>query len=256
MAIDLPVKGRAAKTGYSRDLFGAGWVDINSNGCDTRNDMLRKYLNNKVMSGSCKVMEGTLSDPYTASSIRFVIGGASEVDIDHMVPLSDAWQKGAQKWDFAKRVALANDPLNLQPTDSSTNRQKGDGDAATWLPPNAPYRCQYVARIVAVKKKYGVWVTRAEKDAMVAVLSTCPNLAATSPGDQSTTASNTGGSDPGQGLPSSAPTKAAPGGGGALDERFGTCGAAKAAGLGPYRQGSDPEYEWYIDRDGDGVVCE
>ena len=192
----LVVKGRAAKTGYARDRFGTGWVDVNRNGCDTRNDMLARDLTNLVMSGSCKVMAGTLKDPYTAQSIRFVRGGPSEVDVDHMVPLSDAWQKGAQSWAFAKRVAFANDPLNLQPTDSSTNRQKGDSDAASWLPPNKSYRCMYVARQAAVKKKYGLWVTSAEKAAMLRVLGSCPGLRLPPPGSQPTLASNTGGSDP------------------------------------------------------------
>ena len=89
----LPVKGRAPKTGYSRDQFGQAWFDTDRNGCDTRNDILRRDLKSRQMKNACKVMAGTLApDPYTASSIRFVYGGASEVDIDHVVALSDAWQ--------------------------------------------------------------------------------------------------------------------------------------------------------------------
>jgi hypothetical protein len=249
----LPAKGRGPKTGYARDQFGSAWVDVDRNGCDTRNDMLRKYLTSKVMSGTCKVLSGYLADPYTATTIKIVYGGASEVDIDHVVPLSDAWQKGAARWVFAKRVAFANDPLNLQPTDSSANRQKGDGDAATWLPPNKSYRCDYVARQIAVKKKYGVYVTAAEKAAMIAVLSKCPGQEIPPPGSQPTIASNTGGSAPSSSTP--APTKSS-GVGGGLDPRFATCKAAKAAGYGPYYRGKDPEYVWYTDRDKDGIVCE
>ena len=92
-----------------------------------------------------------------------------------MVALSDAWQKGAQGWDTARRTAFANDPLNLLAVDGPLNMQKGDGDAATWLPPNRSYRCAYVARQVAVKISYGVWMTQAEKNAIATVLSTCPN---------------------------------------------------------------------------------
>src|SRR5262249_50808797 len=112
--------------------------------------------------------------PYTATAIAYVRGGESEVDIDHVVALGDAWQKGAQQWPSGRRIAFANDPLNLLAVDSSANRQKGDGDAATWLPPNKAFRCAYVARQIAVTRKYGAWVTRAEHDAMARVLSRCP----------------------------------------------------------------------------------
>ena len=249
----LPVKGRAAKTGYARTQFGPAWVDINRNGCDSRNDMLGAYLTSKVMSGSCKVLSGVLADPYTGAAVTFVYGGASEVDIDHLVALSDAWQKGAARWPYAKRVAFANDPLNLQPTDASANRQKSDSDAASWLPPNKSYRCTYVARQAAVKKKYGVWVTSAEKAAMLAILDRCPGQALPKPGPQPTIASNTGGPAPAS-SPTRAPTTKPSSGG--LDPDYGTCKAAKAAGKGPYYQGKDPEYSWYTDRDHDGIVCE
>jgi len=121
------------------------------------------------------VLTGTLADPYTATSVGFARGGAPDVDIDHVVALSDAWQKGAQRWSPARRVAFANDPLNLLSVDATLNRRKGDGDAATWLPPNKAFRCEYVARQIAVKRKYGAWVTAAERDAMRRVLSRCPD---------------------------------------------------------------------------------
>ncbi len=254
LVLALTVKGRAAKTGYDRDQFGPAWVDVNRNGCDTRNDMLITHLTDRQMSGSCKVLAGTLADPYTATSIRFVRGGDSEVDVDHVVALSDAWQKGAAPWPYAKRVAFANDPLNLQPTDAGANRQKGDSDAASWLPPNKAYRCAYVARQAAVKKKYGVWVTRAERDIMLAVLRKCPGEPAPQPGAQPTIASNTGGPPPGS-SPTPSPKPPAPSGGG-TDPQFGTCADAKDAGYGPYVSGTDPEYSWYRDRDNDGIVCE
>jgi len=252
----LKVKGRAPKTGYAREMFGPAWVDVDRNGCDTRNDMLITTLDDRTMSGSCKVLSGTLADPYTATTILFVRGGASEVDVDHLVSLSDAWQKGATPWPYAKRVAFANDPLNLQPTDASANRQKGDGDAATWLPPNKAYRCAYVARQIAVKKKYGLWVTGAERDAMVRVLRSCPDQALPGPGPQPTIASNTGGPPPGSTpKPTPKPTATKPASG-SLDPRFSTWKEAIAAGYSDYVEGVDPEYYWYIDRDNDGVVCE
>jgi hypothetical protein len=249
----LPVKGRSAKTGYARTQFGPAWVDINRNGCDSRNDMLAAYLTDTVMSGSCKVLSGVLSDPYTGAAVTFVYGGASEVDIDHLVALSDAWQKGAARWPYAKRVAFANDPVNLQPTDASANRQKSDSDAASWLPPNKSYRCTYVARQAAVKKKYGVWITAAEKAAMLGILASCPGQALPKPGPQPTIASNTGGPAPAT-RSTPAPTRKPSTGG--TDPDYGTCKAAKAAGKGPYYEGKDPEYSWYTDRDHDGIVCE
>ncbi|MET8179145.1 HNH endonuclease family protein [Streptomyces sp. NPDC005336] len=171
----LTVKGRAPRTGYERGEFGSSWVDTDDNGCGTRDDILKRDLTGvRFRDGHCLVTSGTLTDdPYTGRGVRFV-RGHSKVDIDHVVALSDAWQKGAQKWDRDKRVAFANDPLNLIAVDASANRRKGDGDVATWLPPNKAYRCDYVTRQVAVKKKYGVWVTRAEKDAMKRVLGGCP----------------------------------------------------------------------------------
>ncbi|KAA0930610.1 HNH endonuclease family protein [Streptomyces apricus] len=176
-AVDsLTVKGRAPKTGYDRDKFGTPWADTDSNGCDTRDDILKRDLKEVTFSdGECSVRSGRLDpDPYTDADVTFERGGRSEVDIDHLVALSDAWQKGAQKWDASKRIALANDPLNLLAVDAGRNRSKGDGDTATWLPPHKAYRCTYVAGQVAVKKKYELWVTAAEKAAMKKVLSTCP----------------------------------------------------------------------------------
>ncbi|KOG62257.1 lipoprotein [Streptomyces griseoflavus] len=173
----LTVKGRAPKTGYARERFGTAWADTDGNHCGTRDDILKRDLTAvRFTDGHCKVASGKLAeDPYTGQAVTYE-RGRSKVDIDHLVALSDAWQKGAQQWPGRKRVALANDPLNLIAADASANRQKGDGDAATWLPPNKAYRCDYVAHQVAVKKKYGLWVTQAEKDAMTGVLKGCPAL--------------------------------------------------------------------------------
>ncbi|WP_326787313.1 HNH endonuclease family protein [Streptomyces sp. NBC_00151] len=175
-AVDsLAVKGRAPKTGYSRERFGTAWADTDANRCDTRDDILKRDLKDvKFSDGTCKVSRGVLEpDPYGGKDVTFV-RGRSLVDIDHLVALSDAWQKGAKYWDASKRIALANDPLNLRAVGASANRSKGDGDTATWLPPNKAYRCTYVAAQVAVKKKYGLWVTGAEKAAMKKVLGGCP----------------------------------------------------------------------------------
>jgi hypothetical protein len=176
----LSVKGRAPKTGYDRALFGQAWADVDRNGCDTRNDVLRRDLAPFVLkpgTNGCRVVSGTLHDPYLGRTIAFVRGPStsSEVQIDHVVPLSDAWQKGAQQWSTPQRTAFANDPLNLLAVDGLTNQRKSDSDAATWLPPNKAYRCSYAARQIAVKAKYGAWVTGAERDALGRILATCPS---------------------------------------------------------------------------------
>ena len=176
----LAAKGRAPKTGYDRALFGQAWADVDRNGCDTRNDVLRRDLTAYVLkpgTNGCLVLSGTLHDPYSGSTIAFVRGQSTsrKVQIDHVVPLSDAWQKGAQRWSTQRRTAFANDLLNLLAVDGLSNQRKSDGDVATWLPPNKAYRCPYAARQVAVKAKYGLWVTSAERDALTRILATCPS---------------------------------------------------------------------------------
>ncbi len=173
----LPVKGRAPTTGYGRDQFGQAWTDVDRNGCDTRNDVLARDLTALTLkpgTAGCVVLTGTLADPYTGADIAFERGEHSaDVQIDHVVALSDAWQKGAQQWTTAQRTAFANDPANLLAVDGPANQRKGAGDAATWLPPNTGYRCVYVARQVRVKAAYGLWVTAAEKAAMERQLDGC-----------------------------------------------------------------------------------
>ena len=170
----LQVKGRAPKTGYERAEFSDGWAEIGS--CTVRNFVLRRDLKNVTFKSGCIVNTGILADPYTSKKISFQygVGTSSKVQIDHVVALSDAWQKGAQGIGAAKRLNFYNDPLNLLAVDGPTNASKGDGDAATWLPPNKAYRCAYVARQIAVKIKYKLWLVTAEKAAMKQVLATCP----------------------------------------------------------------------------------
>ena len=174
----LAVKGRAAKTGYTRDQFGQRWADVNRNGCDTRNDILQRDLKNityKPGTHNCVVLTGTLIDPYSGIEINFVRGNVTsmEVQIDHVVALSNAWQTGAFKLTLEKRTAFANDPDNLLAVKGSLNSQKGDGDAATWLPPLKSYRCAYVTKQIVVKARYGLWVTAPEKAAMKNILAKC-----------------------------------------------------------------------------------
>lgn len=235
----LPVKGRAPKTGYSRAQFGDAWSDIDHNGCDTRNDILNRDLTAKQHKNSrgCVVISGILNDPYTGKVINFMRGKdtSEQVQIDHVVALSDAWQSGAQEISAQERLQLANDPENLLAVDGPANQQKSDSDAATWLPANASFRCSYVARQIRVKAKYHLWVKPAEKEAMINVLTPCTGAAAKpAPVPQVDT-------PPAQ---NPAPALA-----------FQTCADARAAGYRNMHRGA-PGYSDHLDGDGDGIACE
>ena len=176
---ELVVKGPAPDTGYERSQFGSAWADVDGNGCDTRNDILARDLTDLTYSTRdepCQVRTGTFQDPYTGETIDFRRGNAtsSAVQIDHVVPLLDAWRKGAQSWDAETRARFANDPLNLLASDGPSNQSKGARDASAWLPPNHAFRCPYVARQIAVKSAYGLAVTPSEAEAMERVLADCP----------------------------------------------------------------------------------
>ena len=268
---ELPVKGRAPKTDYSREQFGARWSDIDHNGCDTRNDILRRDLTDVAVAPGtrgCKVLSGDLTSPFTDESIDFVAGAqtSSEVQIDHVVPLSDAWQKGAQNLDADRRTRLANDPLNLLAVDGPSNATKGDGDAATWLPPAKAFRCEYVARQITVKQRYDLWVTDAEKRAMDGVLSQCPEQSLTvepvvpEPVDApaAPTATQPAPVEPPTVIATAAPARdapEAPAPGSQTEVYFAGCADARAAGAAPLYAGQ-PGYRPGLDGDGDGVACE
>ncbi|KQH78847.1 deoxyribonuclease [Mycobacterium gordonae] len=259
----LPIKGRAPKTGYERSLFGPAWTDDvtvagGHNGCDTRNDILRRDLDEveiKAGSKGCTVLAGVLHDPYSGATAEFRRGHdtSSEIHVDHIVALADAWQKGAQQWDPIQRRNFANDPINLQATTASINEQKSDGDAATWLPPNKSYRCTYVSRIIEVKAAYALWVTQAERDAIAGILITCGRTAAA---PEPPPAPATLPSSPTSAEPAPAPVPApvpVPTSGSSV--YYPDCKAVRNAGAAPLYAGQ-PGYRPGLDRDGDGVACE
>lgn len=173
MLDQLEVKGRAPKTGYSREQFSDGWAKID--GCDMRNLILKRDLNKVVVNQKCQVLSGVLNDPYTGTIIEFTRGKETSgaVQIDHIVAVSDAWQKGAQQLNYDQRQAFYNDPDNLIASDGTANQQKGDSDAASWLPPNKAFRCAYVSRQILIKHRYQLWVTQAEKETMTRELNKC-----------------------------------------------------------------------------------
>lgn len=282
----LEVKGRAPKTGYSREEFGPAWADVDHNGCDTRNDILNRDLEQVTYrdnTQNCVVLTGVLNDPYTATQINFQRGQdtSTAVQIDHVVALSDAWQKGAQQLTADQRRMFSNDPLNLLAVDGPANQQKGDSDAASWLPANRSFRCDYVSRQIAVKHRYDLWVTAAEKDAMARVLDACPDqevptddtiytidVTSTTTVEQPAVAPATVAPAPEAPAPVPAPAPEAPAPvqpavvppapveAAGTDPRFPNCKEAIAAGYGNYIQGINPEYNWYRDGDNDGINCE
>lgn len=276
----LPVKGRAPKTGYSRDQFGAAWSDVDHNGCDTRNDILNRDMSDKTYkegTHDCVVASGVLNDPYTGKRIDFTRGQdtSTAVQIDHVVALSNAWQTGAQQLSETTRTQFANDPYNLLAVDGPANQQKSDGDAATWLPSNKSFRCEYVARQIGVKKKYDLWVTQSEHDAMKNVLSSCPTQQVPSDGGVVTPLEAQESPEPAQeSAQTTEPTQTAEPApvqtqepepataqtqepAATTDENvtYKNCAAVRAAGKAPLYRG-DPGYSSKLDRDGDGIACE
>jgi Protein of unknown function (DUF1524)/Excalibur calcium-binding domain len=248
----LVVAADGSMQAYARDAFGAAWTDTDRNGCDTRNDILRRDLTAVALepgTHGCVVLSGALMDPYSGNPMPFKRGGLT-IQIDHVVSLGDAWRAGANAWPYAKLLALANDPIELLAVNGGLNEAKGDSDAADWLPPS--HICEYAARQVAVKAKYELTITQEEHDALASALQGCP-LQALPSGGNPTLAPNRSPAPRPTATTSVAPT--GPGRKGA-DPDYGTCANAQAHGAGPYYAGTDSEYTFYEDRDGDGVVCE
>ncbi len=177
----LQIKSWDRAQDFKRYRFGQAWsddvnVEFGHNGCDTRDDILRRDLANLVVRpGTCFAQSGTLHDPYTGTTIDFVRGPdtSDSVEIDHVVSLADAWYKGARLWEAQRRVDFANDPINLLAVSPKANFDKAFRDAASWLPPNEAFRCDFVARQVNVKTVYGLWVSSKEKQAIAEVLARC-----------------------------------------------------------------------------------
>lgn len=172
----VAVKGRGPKTGYERDKFGYAWTDsapggipFARNGCDSRNDLLKRDGEKvRFRAGShCVVASMTLRDPYTGRTIAWTKSRATTVQIDHVMPLSYDWQMGAAHWAKGKQEDIANDPLNLIPVDGPSNGAKSDSGPATWLPPNKRIRCSYAVRFAQVSLKYALPVTAADKRMML-----------------------------------------------------------------------------------------
>ena len=232
----------AIHTGYNRDFFNA-WIDADSDGCNTRAEVLMaESLTSVASRGTCTITTGQWISAYDGASVS----DASSLDIDHFVPLNEAWISGAYGWDSATRVRYGNDlgyDASLLAVTASSNRSKSDKDPAKWMPTNHSYFCDYVATWVAVKWRWSLSVDSLERLTLQSVLNGCSTVTISLPEK----------ADIGVGV---APEQSAPVSDGVLDPNYGTCSVAQANGAGPYYQGVDPEYAWYRDRDKDGVVCE
>lgn len=237
---------------YSRARFGS-WLDADGDCSNTRAEVLRAESRATVTANaSCTVKTGSWTSKYDGT--RFT--AATYLDIDHLVPLKEAWTSGAYAWSARKRAAYANDlgyGASLIAVSVHANRAKGDGEPTTWLPAATGYRCAYLKNWVAVKYRWGLAVNTTEKSVLSRGLATyCTSYRVVKPAAPNIARLVGGGSTP---TPTTKPTTAPPTA--STDPRYDTCTAAKAAGAHtPYYRGADPEYAWYTDRDGDGVVCE
>jgi Excalibur calcium-binding domain/Protein of unknown function (DUF1524) len=258
LANDLEVRDRD-RVGYKRYKFGQAWADVDRNGCDQRNDVLRRdmvNLHTKPGTNGCALARGTLSlegDSYAAKRVRFKRGNG-KVEIDHVVSLADAWRAGAYAWDVDQREEFANDFMNLEALDSETNQDKNDETAAGWLPDDDDDQCALVVRQITIKHRYELSITPAEQQAMQQVL--------TSPvcdgGDikpqkvkefKAPKAKPIGEPKPKpKPEPKSDPTPD-------REPYYRNCAAVRAAGAAPIYRG-EPGYARHLDRDGDGVGCE
>jgi hypothetical protein len=226
-------------SGYDRDLF-QHWIDADSDGCNTRREVLIiESISDPQVGERCAVY-GTWLSHYDNRKIT----DAAELDIDHMVPLAEAWRSGAYRWSADTRKRFANDlgfAGSLIAVTASSNRSKSDNDPASWLPSNDSYLCQYSYHWLAVKYRWSLTIDSDEALALAKLVPSCrgdyeiPNKAEVT-----------------LGAPQPAPTSTKTG----QDPRFGTCREAKANGFGPYVKGVDAEYDWYRDGDSDGMVCE
>jgi hypothetical protein len=166
----------ARGSGYRRTAqFGPAWVlDADHNGCRQRDDVLRRDLTGIRTSGRCIVVAGTLSDPYTGTSVRFAKADAAEVQVDHVYPLGLAWRHGAASWPQQRRVEFANDLANLLATSADANNTKSDHGPGEWLPPNHGFWCAYAVRYIALAARYTLSISTADRTALSTALSTCP----------------------------------------------------------------------------------
>jgi hypothetical protein len=232
----LPV-ARETGAGYDRAKF-RHWVDADGDCRDTRDEVLAAESRTSVT--GCDVRRGRWFSYYDRLTWR----DSGDVDIDHLVALGEAWDSRAKRWTAGTRMRFANDlrdARSLVAVTDNVNMSKSDRDPAEWMPRFG--RCRYVREWTAVKIRWSLRVDRAEKRALQRRADRCANTrlrVRRAPVRLGGSGGGTGGGT----------------GGGGLDPRFGTCEEATARGYGDYLRGVDPEYDWYVDGDNDGVACE
>lgn len=162
------------RTGYNRDLF-PHWIDADGDRCSTRNEVLiAEATTRPTVTGTCTLSGGRWSSYYDGATWT----NPSDLDIDHMVPLAEAWDSGARSWPTSRRQAYANDVGDSRPLVAVTdnvNQAKGDKDPAEWMPPTASVRCRYVTEWVATKVRWRLTVNSAEKARLASVAAGCTN---------------------------------------------------------------------------------
>jgi hypothetical protein len=260
----LEMRAETASDSYDRAKF-RHWVDADGDGCDTRDEVLLMESTTQVFySGGCSISFGTWNSWYDSRLWQ----SPADVDIDHLVALKEAWESGAHGWGAARRTAFANDlghPWSLEAVTDNVNASKGDRDPAQWLPSFS--RCRYAIHWATVKYRWNLSIDQAERARLASLLDhRCGRRSVRLPAEGAATLTGGSGS-PGSGTtptpspsstststPTQAPTTSPTTGG--TDPRFQYCYQAIAAGYGPYYSGVDPEYDWYLDADSDGVVCE
>ncbi len=165
----LTVRAEGSMSGYSRDKF-PHWITI-SGTCNTREQVLKRDGTSVVVDSACAATSGRWYSPYDGATWY----AASDVDIDHVVPLAEAWRSGASSWTTSRRQSFANDlsrPQLIAVTDN-VNQAKGDQDPSTWQPPRSAYRCTYSKMWITVKYSYGLTLQSSEKTALQSMLNTC-----------------------------------------------------------------------------------
>lgn len=250
MLARIPTRPQRSVAPYERNYFGDGWTS--RAGCTTR----QRVLIDEARSGrdvGCSVQHGRWTSAYDGE--RFT--NPSKLDIDHLVPLGEAWRSGASRWTAGTRIRYANDMGyrgSLRAVSAGSNRSKGDDDPSLWLPPRRIHRCKYIGTWIAVKYRWHLSMNGTERGVLRRFVRDCGRKADVP-------------------IPRRARVRiarhpvAAPRAerghrsgrshaGSRGDPRFATCKQAIAHGYGPYRRGVDREYPWYTDRDRDGLVCE
>lgn len=171
VAKDGPMKGYTReKFPHWRDASTFGWPEEPSTKCNTRQAALyRDAADISIKKGTCSITHGKWLDPYTATWYT----KPTDLQVDHIVPIAEAWRSGAAKWTTEQRTAMANDPLVLVPVQGSANGSKGDKGPDAWKPPNKASHCLYAERYTAVKAKYRLTVTEPEKKALADMIRTC-----------------------------------------------------------------------------------